>query len=265
MNQVAIKALLILLIGLGSTAVTAASFDCSKASIPFEFTVCENQTLSSLDDKMSATYMAARRNSPNNLTQLRSDQLTWIVNARTCGSNVSCIENSYKKRISELGGAQSNASVVDRAAEPQQDALAYISKYLWGGGSAGGCTMQNALLVSYNPVRGEVVSQNGKIIISGGKAVGSTQRAEYVYQNKTDQAFTYQGIVYAEGNATVLAAGAKPGTVISDLTDTVTLISKDQIKINRSMINIDTGILFDQRRVQYKQRTNKIEILSRCN
>lgn len=84
----------------------AASFDCSKAGSPFEKTICANPSLSGLDDKLAQLYSAARA-STTNPDQLKVEQIDWIKKARTCGTDMGCIENSYKARISALTPQQS--------------------------------------------------------------------------------------------------------------------------------------------------------------
>jgi uncharacterized protein len=82
----------------------SASFDCSKASSPFEKTICGNPNLSSLDEQLANVYGKAKANS-SNPDQLKADQIAWIKNARTCGADSSCIQQAYNSRISALGPA----------------------------------------------------------------------------------------------------------------------------------------------------------------
>lgn len=79
----------------------AASFDCAKASSPFEKAICANPTLSSLDDQLANVYKKAKENSVNG-DQLKNEQLLWIKSARACSTDVGCIEQAYKTRISAL-------------------------------------------------------------------------------------------------------------------------------------------------------------------
>lgn len=79
----------------------SASFDCSKASSPFEKTICSNPNLSSLDEQLASAYKTAKDNS-SSPDQLKTDQVNWIKNARACGVDVSCIQQAYKTRIAAL-------------------------------------------------------------------------------------------------------------------------------------------------------------------
>jgi uncharacterized protein len=79
----------------------AASFDCAKAGTPFEKTICSNPNLSSLDDRVAQLYGAAKASSTNP-DQLKAEQINWIKEARTCGTDVLCIEVAYRKRAIAL-------------------------------------------------------------------------------------------------------------------------------------------------------------------
>lgn len=87
----------------------AASFDCSKASNPYEKAVCANPTLSSLDDQLAVIYKNARAKSADP-EALKKTQIDWIKATRQCASDTSCIEKAYKDRMIALGGS----------AQPQQ-------------------------------------------------------------------------------------------------------------------------------------------------
>jgi uncharacterized protein len=82
-------------------ASQAVSFDCSKATMQSEKLVCNNQTLSKLDDQMFAEYSKVKAMSANP-DLIKNEQITWIKNVRDCGINESCIEDLYNKRISQL-------------------------------------------------------------------------------------------------------------------------------------------------------------------
>ena len=79
--------------------VHAVSFDCSKASRPYEKTICTSVELSALDDELNAIYKKVLSINP----EIKSSQREWIQASRTCESNTatlnSCIKNSYSNRI----------------------------------------------------------------------------------------------------------------------------------------------------------------------
>lgn len=99
----------------------AASFDCAKAGTPFEKTICSNPALSDLDENMANTYAAAKSLS-SNPEQLKAGQIAWIKSARACGTDVTCIQNSYKNRIGELFSQQSAPAPVAQQNSPQVEA-----------------------------------------------------------------------------------------------------------------------------------------------
>lgn len=89
-----------------SNLSSAASFDCTKASTPYEKAVCANSNLSSLDDQLAIAYKNARATSADP-EALKKTQIDWIKSTRQCASDTSCIEKAYKDRILALsGGAQ---------------------------------------------------------------------------------------------------------------------------------------------------------------
>ena len=81
--------------------VSAASFDCSKASTAVEGSICANPTLSALDKKLADVYRQVRSAS-SDTGALRQAQLAWMKTRNACGANVQCLEQSYRQRISEL-------------------------------------------------------------------------------------------------------------------------------------------------------------------
>jgi uncharacterized protein len=87
-----------------SSLSSAASFDCAKASNPYEKAVCANPNLSSLDDQLAAVYKDVRAKS-SDPEGLKKNQIDWIKSTRQCASDVGCIEKAYKSRIASLGGA----------------------------------------------------------------------------------------------------------------------------------------------------------------
>ena len=89
---------------LTSNTLWAASFDCSKASNPYEKTICANPNLSSLDDQLAIAYKNARDKSKDP-EALKKAQIDWIKSTRQCATDTSCIEKAYKDRIVVLGGA----------------------------------------------------------------------------------------------------------------------------------------------------------------
>lgn len=66
-----------------SVPAAAASFDCAKASTPFEKAICDNPDLSKADDRLAKTFATATGGlSPAALTLARNDQRGWLDFAR---------------------------------------------------------------------------------------------------------------------------------------------------------------------------------------
>jgi len=84
-----------------ASGASAQSFDCAKASIATEFTICDSARLSRLDQEMSALYFAlpfaAREN-------IKSAQRRWLRRRNACGYDQDCIARAYRRRIDELAG-----------------------------------------------------------------------------------------------------------------------------------------------------------------
>ncbi len=91
----------------------AASFDCSKASTPFENAICDSEALSAADERLARTYATAAGGLSETASgALRSDQRDWLGYARracapeaeemTSGSyddeGVSCLVDLFTSR-----------------------------------------------------------------------------------------------------------------------------------------------------------------------
>jgi uncharacterized protein len=79
------------------TVVHAASFDCAKASAPTEKMICQNPSISKLDDRLSEAYKEVRKID----TSVVEEQRAWLKEARTCADE-RCLEKAYGVRVDEL-------------------------------------------------------------------------------------------------------------------------------------------------------------------
>lgn len=81
------------------------SFSCSAVNKgSMEELICQNETLSALDLKLTNTYKQALVKSSNNST-LKAEQRGWIKGRDDCWKSenkTSCLNDSYQERISEL-------------------------------------------------------------------------------------------------------------------------------------------------------------------
>lgn len=87
-----------------SLPVSAASFDCSKATAPDELAICSNPTLSALDSQMGGLWFGYKAMPLlMGVSGIRHDAATAFLKSRAaCGSNVSCMAELYNERIATL-------------------------------------------------------------------------------------------------------------------------------------------------------------------
>jgi uncharacterized protein len=82
----------------------AASFDCGKATEPDEFAICGNPELSDLDVEMATLY-GVRMEIPMMMGArgaAQDDQLAFLRQRASCGSDAACIAAAYRGRIAAL-------------------------------------------------------------------------------------------------------------------------------------------------------------------
>lgn len=75
----------------------AASFDCGIASTSVEVMICNDESISAQDDKLSILYREARKINP----EIRSSQRDWLKVRNACDS-LACISSAYSNREAEL-------------------------------------------------------------------------------------------------------------------------------------------------------------------
>ncbi len=91
-----------------SHGLLASSFDCTKANQEIELAICENETLSSLDKRLSKIYFylkaALNAYEIEESKSLLSQQRKWLkTRKKTCPSLGSqCLIEQYQARIEEL-------------------------------------------------------------------------------------------------------------------------------------------------------------------
>ncbi|MFZ2727302.1 MAG: hypothetical protein WAX77_13695 [Methylococcaceae bacterium] len=97
------KYLLILLASYQS-GVLAASFDCSKANGFVETTICQNTTLSALDDELKSVYKKALSDNKTS----SSEQKIWLKTTRAC-TTADCLTQAYTDRLHQLNTSKAVA------------------------------------------------------------------------------------------------------------------------------------------------------------
>jgi len=80
------------------TNLSAASFNCNKASTKIEHAICEDRWLSEKDGEMGRVYAHASK-----ISNLKHEQRDWIHHRnRNCGIDQDCLFDMTEKRIVEL-------------------------------------------------------------------------------------------------------------------------------------------------------------------
>jgi len=121
MFRIAIVFALFMLSGL-SLPVQAASFDCAKASTPFEHAICDTDGLSASDDRLAKTYATAIGGlSEDALKAVRADQRGWLDFAQRACTNdakpltgssrydergINCLTDLFDTRSRNLEGSR---------------------------------------------------------------------------------------------------------------------------------------------------------------
>jgi uncharacterized protein YecT (DUF1311 family) len=79
------------------------SFNCRRASAKTEFTICNDEQLSQLDNEVSVLYNTVRKSTVgDDRQQLESGESVWLVERNTCLNDLNCIKKHYDDRITEL-------------------------------------------------------------------------------------------------------------------------------------------------------------------
>lgn len=85
--------------------VSAASFDCNKASTNIEKAICQNSELNSLDEKLASLYKSIKSKYPTYIAEnLTFHQKAWLKKRNTdCkDANIDCLGVAYKYWIGIL-------------------------------------------------------------------------------------------------------------------------------------------------------------------
>ena len=84
--------------------LSAASFDCSKASNKVERTICSVASISALDEKLAVAYKKAG-------CSYKQSQRDWLKKRNKCGADANCLFIEYTARIKFLTTASSNPPI----------------------------------------------------------------------------------------------------------------------------------------------------------
>lgn len=103
-------ALMLFIFSMDFTTAHSASFNCERATIAVEFTICGNEQLSSMDERLSLEYRKAILHNPN----IKKFQQSWLRGPRKdCDSQVECLISAYQKQLDILENINSKQGVKD--------------------------------------------------------------------------------------------------------------------------------------------------------
>lgn len=90
--------------GLFAGSAEAQSFNCRYARLPTEVAICQDETLSVMDEEMARIYSELLTYAPGWAARaIRGEQRDWLKVRNACGYNPQCIMGEYRYRIQELG------------------------------------------------------------------------------------------------------------------------------------------------------------------
>jgi uncharacterized protein len=93
-----------------------ASFECGKAQTKVEHLICDNASISKLDDELAVSYKAALHNKTQ-ADAIKKAQKQWMKDARNVCADVGCLKTAYQARIHELTGALAQAGIAQKVAQ----------------------------------------------------------------------------------------------------------------------------------------------------
>lgn len=81
-----------------SNTISAASFNCAKATSQVEKMICSDHELSELDSSLGDLYRHKAKSNPSAV----KDQRLWLLQQRNLCRTADCVRAAYLKRISDL-------------------------------------------------------------------------------------------------------------------------------------------------------------------
>lgn len=114
-----------LLLGCGvlcaSVTAHAQAFDCRYARSPDERAICSDPRLGRLDLELNTVFGRQYQGLPSSeRARLDNAEDAWLAARRRCAGDSACIEQSYRRRIEELGGGGHPAHGIE---QPQHGAI----------------------------------------------------------------------------------------------------------------------------------------------
>lgn len=87
----------------GSSAYADSSINCSKARLPDEKAICRSVELQKQDVRMTTLFeVSGHLMAMGGRGAMQDRQVEWLSTRHQCKTNLSCLRQSYSKRIDEL-------------------------------------------------------------------------------------------------------------------------------------------------------------------
>jgi TPR repeat protein/uncharacterized protein len=116
-----------------SSSYVIPSFDCEKASVSTEKTICKNPRLSGLDNELQFYFNKAKKQLfYNHFQSFKLEQRLFLKQRNNCADSVDCIKNISKKRISQIKSLLDNDSKKSISLEDSKLSLDEITQNLNG-------------------------------------------------------------------------------------------------------------------------------------
>lgn len=96
---------------LPENAKPQASFNCAKAALPAEHTICSSVPLSGFDRSVEDSYSYIVKHltevgDQDALKRARAQQRAWLTQRNACGTDEGCLQKSMETRLQELSAIQ---------------------------------------------------------------------------------------------------------------------------------------------------------------
>ncbi len=257
---------------------SAASFNCAKATTFVEKRICANSTLGKLDENMANLFKNANSRPYD---QTLADQRSWLKEVALCKDDA-CIQKKYEERIAALREfiqqddkqisdkkklAETRATAPTPAAAPptaqtprtdtpkssSHEVFEYVSRNLWTVWG-GVCKQKPAYLsATYSLDAGQRLFRNGQQFQDMNP--NTRRNASFEYSFDVPQGFKYRQILRHVSDNRV---------VVTDLIETITLVSKDKMQVASESLDLDLEQFGRDGNKRYlKKRESRIETL--CN
>lgn len=102
--------MLIAMASLASSKAEAASFDCRRAALPAEKTICSDANLGSLDERTAGMYfqIVGGGAPAATVTRVKQMQSRFALRRNACRADIDCLVDAYTDQMMFLRNEKSN-------------------------------------------------------------------------------------------------------------------------------------------------------------